>query len=133
MKIVLMYSVITKEGFVYPNISEEFTVLCEDDKQAARDRLEELKNSGFAANVKYRIDERPERRVVKVRFPKSDRVYTYEVDRKVRPQDYVIVPGSDGMPAVTVAVGNDEIVPESSLGFPINRLKKALAVARRAA
>lgn len=137
MEIVFRYSVITKEGTVFPNISESLVCDTEEQKKDARARYNELKNAGFIANLKYETSDVPTRRVVKARYTPADEekdakcknngVYTFEVDFAVNPREGLEVDDLDrhGKRVYVFAIGKDKIVPVSELGFDIKKLRKA--------
>lgn len=130
MKIIIRYSVITKEGTVVPNVIETFRCETEEEKKPARERWLELKSSLFIANLEYRIEEIPSRRVVRVKYAPKGTVYTFEVDFDVRPHEGLEVDDLDhpGRRVYVVAVEKDRVVPESDLGFDVQRLRCAYRI-----
>lgn len=88
MTIILMYSVITEEGTVIPNITERFECDETDESRTpARNRLKELKTKEFIANLQYKIEETEEEHIVTVAF----KTYDYKVKGPVKKGQYVTV------------------------------------------
>lgn len=127
MKITLRYSIITKEGTVIPNVIETFDCPDEESKKPARDRFAELKSSYFVANLEFKIEEIPMRRIVKARYNPRGTLYTFEVDFPVRAHQGLEVDDLDrpGFKKYVIAAEPDKVVPEAELGFDPQRLRKA--------
>ena len=93
MKIVLTFSVVTKEGTTIPNVSESFEIDNTDESRVpARKRYLELKASSFIANLRYEIVGKEEEHIVTVAF----KTYDYVVKGAVKKGDYVnVISGQD--------------------------------------
>ena len=128
MKIIIIYDVYTKEKVCIPGNMEEFEITEEDSsREPARKRWNELKDSGFAANMRFKIDTDETKHVVSARYAPSGTIYTFEVDFTVKKNQALEVDDLDrpGKHVYVVAADKDKNVKISELGFPVQKLRKA--------
>lgn len=124
------YSIITKEGLCVPNVVDtDMPIDTDKEKEEARRRWKYLVECGFTANRKYEIIDSDTRRVIQAVYSPHGKVYTFEVDFKVRIHQSVIVDDLDvpGREVFVTAESEDheETVEDIEKKFPIQRLRKA--------